>query len=384
MARLTAAACKKLGDGKHSDGDGLYLIVRGEHRSWVFRYSINGKKRDIGLGKLSLVGLAEARRAAADTRAKVRQGVDPLVEKKIERVPPVKKLEGSDAKKSLLAITRKYHARFVEPVRTTKHARQWIRSVEQHVACKVLEKQIDRVQAGELLDSLQPLYSEIPETARRVRQRLEAVFDYAMLHGLATTNPASAITRSLRQRRNNKHFRALPYAEIPAFFKTVHECPAMSARSLEFLLLTAARTEEILSARWSEVSGNVWLVPHERMKMPEPHVVHLSDHAAAVLDKVRGFSDVWVFPGAKGEQQSNMAMLTLLSRLGWREKTTVHGLRASFSTWANETGVARPDVVEACLAHSEDDRVRRAYNRAAFIAERRRLLAAWALYCAGV
>ncbi|MDR0250778.1 MAG: integrase arm-type DNA-binding domain-containing protein [Burkholderiales bacterium] len=384
MAKLTATSCQKLGDGKHSDGDGLSLVVRGDHRSWVFRYSIFGKTRDIGIGKLSLVGLAEARRLAANLRAKVRQGIDPLEEKKSARTEEKPILTAAqEGKQTLLAVTRSYHERFVEPVLTTKHARQWINSVEQHVPREILSTRIDRVQAGALLESLQPLYSTIPETARRVRQRLNAVFDYAMLHGMTSTNPASAVTRSLRQKKNNGCYRALPYAETPKFFAELQKRPGMSARMLEFLVLTAARTGEVLAARWSEISGDIWTVPPDRMKADEHHTVYLSKQALAVLDKVRGLSDEWVFPSGKGGAQSNMAMLNQLSRMGWRSKTTVHGLRATFSTWANETGTARPDVIEACLAHREADMVRRAYNRATFIEERRKLLAAWARYCTG-
>ncbi|MDR0246971.1 MAG: integrase arm-type DNA-binding domain-containing protein [Burkholderiales bacterium] len=384
MAKLTATACQKLSDGKHSDGDGLSLVVRGDHRSWVFRYSIHGKTRDIGIGKLSLVGLAEARRLAADFRAKVRQGIDPLEEKKSARTEEKPILTAAqEGKQTLLAITRSYHERFVEPVLTTKHARQWINSVEQHVPREILSTRIDRVQAGALLESLQPLYSTIPETARRVRQRLDAVFDYAMLHGMAPTNPAGAVTRSLRQRRERGSFRSLPYSEVPVFLEALRECQATSALALEFLLLTASRSEEVRLAQWSEFSGDVWTVPAARMKAGEPHTVYLSKQALAVLNTLRNLSDVWVFPSSKGVAQSNMAMLNLLSRMGWRRKTTVHGLRATFSTWANETASARPDVIEACLAHREADMVRRAYNRATFIEERRALLVAWARYCVG-
>ncbi|MCL2298152.1 MAG: integrase arm-type DNA-binding domain-containing protein [Proteobacteria bacterium] len=242
MAKLTAAACQKLGDGKHCDGDGLSLVVRGAHRSWVFRYSIHGKTRETGLGKLSLVGLAEARRLAADARAKVRSGVDPLDEKNAAREERRSTVSAvPDRQRTTLAVVRSYHARFVEPVRTTKHARQWINSIEQHIPQTLLNERIDRVQAGALLDALQPLYASIPETARRVRQRLETVFDYAMLHGLAPANPASAVRRSLRQSKRKGCFRALPYQDVPVFFKAIRDGSAMSARALEFLLLTAAR-----------------------------------------------------------------------------------------------------------------------------------------------
>jgi integrase len=382
MTRLTATACAKLGDGKHSDGDGLSLIVRGSSRSWVFRYSIGGAQREAGLGKLSHVGLADARRAAADLRAQVRQGIDPIAEKsaKAKAAAPVVRA----GKKTLLAVCRQYHENFAEPTLTTKHARQWISSVEQHIPDTILKTPIDEVEAGDLLDVLQPLYTSIPETARRVRQRLDVVFDYAILRKLATTNPARAVARSLRQKWDRGQYRSLPYRDLPEFLSALREQPGTAVLALEFLILTVARSEEVRLAKWSEIIDDVWTVPQERMKAGDQHVVYMSQQAQAVLARIPMVGSDFVFPGRKPDQpQSNMAMLTLLSRMGWRERTTVHGFRATFSTWANETNAARPDVIEACLAHQESNLVRRAYNRAAFTAERKELLAAWGQYCDG-
>jgi integrase len=378
MTKLTAAACLKLGDGKHYDGDGLTLVVRGASRSWTFRYSLGGAQREVGLGKLSHVGLADARRRAADLRAQVRQGFDPLAEKRAKAKAAAPAAQG---KRSLLAVVRQYHEKFAEPVLTTKHSRQWIASVEQHVPAKLLKTPVDSVDAGDLLDALQPLYTAIPETARRVRQRLDVVYDYAILKKMAVTNPASAIRRMLRQRQEKGQYRALPYAELPKLFSELRECEGMAARALEFLILTASRPEEVRLTSRSEIKGDVWTVEANRMKAGEAHTVYLSASALGVLSRLPKHSDVYVFAGANGKPQSNMAMLNLLSRMGWRDKTTVHGLRATFSTWANETGAARPDVIEACLAHREADKVRKAYNRAKFTDERRALLAAWGSYC---
>jgi integrase len=338
-------------------------------------------RREAGLGKLSHVSLSEARRLAADMRAQVRQGIDPLAAKAAavaedQRQRP----KAARSETTLLAVTRSYHERFIEPVMTDKHSRWWINSVELHVPQAILRAQIDAVEAGDLLDALQPLYTTIPETARKVRQRLSAVFDYAVLRKLAPTNPASAITRALRQKWERGQYRSLPYPVLPDFFAELRGGQGVAALALEFLILTAARSEEVRMAQWSEIVGDVWTVPAGRMKAGEPHVVYLSPPAAKVLERRHRTSE-FVFASQNGKPQSNMAMLTLLSRMGWRDQTTVHGFRATFSTWANETGAARPDVIEACLAHREGDLVRRAYNRATFIAERQKLLVAWGQYC---
>jgi integrase len=230
----------------------------------------------------------------------------------------------------------------------------------------------------------------VPETLRRIRQRLDCVFEDAIFHGQATSNPAAAIRRKLREEtpaRSAGKLRALPYAAAPALCSRLRTWPGTAARCLEFAMLTAARTGEAIGAEWSEIDldGALWVVPAERMKADEPHTVFLTPRAVELLRGQVGQHARLVFPSSNKADSalSNMAMLTLLTRMGVRQQTTVHGLcRATFSTWANETGAGRPDVIEACLAHSEGDRVRASYNRAQFNIERRALLLAWADYLA--
>ncbi len=392
--KLTAKECATLPDGKYTDGDGLRLIVRGDTRAWTLLYTspVTGKRRELGLGKLSDVGLAQARSDAAKARDKVRAGVDPIEAAAAARAASaaIEAQQRSDANAdaaTLRRVARAYHETKVEPVLTRKHAAQWIASIEQHVPAKILDKPITEVKATELLDALHVIFVDVPETGRRVKQRLDAVFDHAVLRELALANPVKIIGRELRHNmRLRTSFRALPFDQVRALVKRLRGATGSAARALEFAILTAARTSEVLEMEWSELArdGKTWTVPAARMKAGEPHVVYLSGAARAVLARVRGDSARWVFRSPVGDRPlSNMAMLVLLKRFELNDKTTVHGLcRSSFSTWANETGAARPDVIEACLAHQEGDRVRRAYNRAQFIAERRELLEAWARFAA--
>jgi integrase len=231
---------------------------------------------------------------------------------------------------------------------------------------------------------------KIAETVSRLRQRLDAIFEDAMFHGKCRTNPAAAIKRKLREEGPKKkagNFAALDYAGAPALMERIRAADGVSARCLEFAVLTAARTTEALEAEWSEIDlrTRTWTIPAERMKADEPHVVYLSDRAVEILKAQKGSDECVVFPTSqssrKGKPMSNMALLAVLERLGVRHLTTVHGLcRATFSTWANETAAARREVIEACLAHREADQVAAAYNRAQFNAERKALLAAWSTF----
>lgn len=211
-----------------------------------------------------------------------------------------------------------------------------------------------------------------------------------MFHGHCTTNPARAIRRKLTKaspREMQEHLRALPYREVHSFMERLRQAPGTAARCLEFALLTAARTNEALTAAWSEIDFDAatWTIPAAKMKAKEIHVVYLSSSVIELLRAQRGQDMTLVFPSPMlpGRPMSNMAMLTVLDRLGMRDRTTVHGVRrASFSAWANETAAARPDVIEAALAHAEQDKIRQAYNRAEYIEERQALMNAWAGFLA--
>lgn len=418
MARIRAAArlhflttkqVQACADGDHSDGGGLLLRVRGESASWVFRFtSPSGRRREMGLGVARRGSAAQAgdsltaaRRQAHEAREQLLQGVDPIdardERKKAAQQAEDAKRAGKERERWTLArAARDYHERVIEPSRTAKHAAQWIASLEHHVPSTIWHKPIAEVEPPELLAALSAVRSledkelRIPETLQRVRQRLDAVFEDAIFHRRCTSNPAAAVRRKMREsmpRKQAGQFAALPYREAPAFMARLREAEGIAARCLEFAVLTAARTSEALLAEWSEfdLEAGLWTVPAAKMKAKEEHVVYLPPRAVEILQQMLAMQldRTWVFPSPvlARRPMSNMAMLTVLDRMGMRERTTVHGLcRATFSTWANETGAGRPDVIEACLAHEESNRVRAAYNRAKFAEERQALLVTWAAF----
>ena len=410
---LTAKQVQHAPDGDHSDGGGLLLRVRGASASWVFRYTApSGKRREMGLGVChrgspgqagdSLTG---ARDGAHKAREQLRSGTDPLKQKEdtrqAERAAELtRKTDKARDRRTLCRCAREYHERAIEPRLTTKHSAQWLASLENHMPPALWNKPIADVTAPELLAVLaevkpheraRNLTSErVHETLTRIRQRLDAVFEDAIFHGYCAGNPAAAIRRKMREtmpRQKKGQFAALPYGEAPAFMAQLRDAQGTAARCLEFAVLCAARTSEALLANWREfdLDAGVWTVPAERTKAGEEHVVFLSERALEVLKAQAGQHEAIVFPSTvmKDKPMSNMAMLAVLDRLQMRSATTVHGLcRSTFSTWANDTGAARPDVIEACLAHKEQDKVRAAYNRSQFSTERKALLAAWAAFLA--
>ncbi len=400
-------------DGDHSDGGGLLLRVRGESASWVLRYTAStGRRREMGLGavhrgsaKQAGDAITSGRDEAHKARELLRQGIDPITARERSREVDRQAEVASKAKKAQASLTlaraaRCYHERVVEKKRTTKHAAQWIASLENHVPPAIWHAPIDSITPAQLLEGLRQIghherarnvMTALPlETIWRIRQRLGVIFEDAQFHGNCASNPARAIIAKLREELPEKvrgSLAALPYKEAPALLQRIRAMPGTSARCLEFAVLTASRTSEALEAVWSEfdLEGRLWAVPAARMKGGEDHVVPLSARVLEILQGQRGQDPIYVFPSTQpsraGRAMSNMSLLATLGRLGVRDKTTTHGLcRSTFSTWANDVGAARPDVIEAALAHNEADRVRKAYNRAQFSDERRALLEAWAEY----
>ena len=402
----TAREIQAAPQGELNDGGGLILRVSANGASWVLRFtSPTGRRREMGLGIADRRSVAQAgasltaaRDQAHNARERLRQGLDPIDHRERQReaaqqAEMARKATVARERWTLARAARDYHERVIEPTRTTKHGAQWIASLELHVPVAVWHKPIDEIEPPELLTALSGVRSiddkaeRIPETQRRLRQRLDAVFEDAIFLKRCNSNPAAAVKRKLReqqQRQQSEGFAALPYREAAAFMTRLRGAPGVAARCLEFTMLTAARTSEALLAEWREfdLDGAVWTVPAERMKGRQEHIVHLPPASVAALHAVQGLDARYVFPSTVLDKRpmSNMAMLATLDRLGMRDTTTVHGLRATFSTWAYETGAARGDVIEACLAHREADKIKAAYNRAQFVEERRALLAAWAEY----
>ncbi|WP_052736324.1 tyrosine-type recombinase/integrase [Aquincola tertiaricarbonis] len=406
---LSVRAVQTAGDGDHSDGGNLMLRARGGSATWVFRYTAaTGKRREMGLGPVHRSNPAQtglsltcARELAAEARTLLQRGVDPIDERDQRRVVQREAVEQVKAAKTQQAMTlaraaRDYHQRVIEPSRTPKHAAQWISSLENHMPAALWHAPVSTITAPALLTALTAIQpherarnltadARLQETVQRIRQRLDAVFEDASFHGWCSTNPAAAVRRKVREgmpRRERGQFAALPYREAPEFMCRLRAAEGVAARALEFAILTAARTSEVIGATWQEIDLDtaLWVVPAARMKAGEDHAVYLTPRAVSLLRDLQQLGKAYVFPSPRldGGPLSNMALLAVLGRMGERERTTVHGLcRATFSTWANETGAGRPDVIEACLAHEEGNRVRRAYNRAGFADERRTLLQAW-------
>jgi integrase len=397
-AWLTAVQVRNAREpGRYPDGDRLWLVVRPTgKREWFFRYtSLGGRKRDMALGNAEVVGLVEARTKAAAARAMLAADppVDPLDERHARRrAAGQAELDRRTRKvtdaRTLARAARTYHESIEAQFRNAKHRAQWINSLEQHVPVELWKKPLADIGASELVDAMAALERRVPETGRRIRQRINAVLDNAVVRGWVDRNPMIGVTREVRRmvgKRKTGQFAALPYAEAPAFMQALRKQEGTAARALELLVMTAARTGEVLGAQWSEfdLAVGTWLVPAERMKAGEAHTVFLPD-AAIVIVRALPVLDgsPYLFPSPMKPEQplSNMAMLVLLGRMDMRDRTTVHGLRSTFSTWANETTSFKPDIVEAALAHKEADRVRAAYNRATFDADRRTLLATWARF----
>lgn len=385
LNRLSARAVATLAKpGRHADGGGLYLSVGpGEARRWVFLFRWRGRLREMGLGGLSSVPLAKARVRAADARALVADGINPLDAKRASEAVPT---FGEMADAVVTALGPQW--------RNEKHRAQWSATLTTDAA-SLRPIRVDRVETVDVLATLKPIWSEKPETASRLRGRIERVLDAAKAKGFREgENPArwrGHLDHLLpkRQKLTRGHHAALPFADVPAFVADLRERNATAALALEFLILTAARSGEVRGATWAEIdaTAKVWTVPASRMKAGRVHRVPLSASALAVLEKVRvlsgGKPDATVFPGLKpGSNLSDAAFNALLIRMGIdRAKVTPHGFRSSFRDWAGEASTFPRELAEAALAHVVGDQTERAYRRGDALEKRRKLMDAWAAFC---
>jgi integrase len=399
---LSARQVQVAREGDTHDGEGLILRVQGRTASWVLRYRVaSGKRRELGLGaadrgsiEAAGASLTGARELADEARDQLKRGIDPIDAKRAERkaewdAATKKRGQAAAGATTLRSYAKAYHEKHVEPLRTLKHGQQWINSIEQHVPAALQNATLDRITALDLLDGLVPILRKVPETGSRIYQRLAAIFDAAVIDGLRPDNPATPIRRELRKRagrRRRDNFESMPYQQAPAFARALRAAAGNSPRCLQFAILTAARTSEALTAQWAEFDwqARTWTIPAAKMKCRERHVVYLNERALEILDGQEGQSETFVFPSPRSAEvpMSNMSLLMTLRRLGVKA-VTVHGFRSTFSTWANELGIAKPDAIEAALAHREQNAVRRAYNRSHFLAERRALMAAWGNFLEG-
>jgi len=390
VGKLTALTVgRPLKPGMYADGAGLYLQVTGAGaKSWVFRFSLHGKAREMGLGSLSAVSLADARTKAAECRRLRQDGMDPIDARKARR-----EQAALDAAKSLTfkEASARYIASHKAGWRNEKHVTQWENTLATYAEPVIGRLSIQAIDTAVVLKVLEPIWKTKPETASRVRGRIEAILDWAKVRGLRQgENPArwrghlDHLLPAKAKVRRVKHHAALPYAELPDFIAKLRSQEGVAARALEFTVLTAARTGDTIGAVWDEVntSDKAWTVPGERMKAGREHRVPLSSRALAILrdDHDLRTSD-YVFPGGKANKPlSNMAMTEVLRRMG-RGDITVHGFRSTFRDWAAERTNFPSEVVEMALAHAVGDKVEAAYRRGDLFEKRRRLMAEWATYC---
>lgn len=388
--RLSAIAVTKATEpGMYPDGLGLYLRVGPTGaKSWVFRFRSGASRRDMGLGPLHTITLADARTKAAECRKLLLDGKDPLSTREAERLAILaESAKAMTFKKCAEAYIDAHKAGW----RNGKHADQWTNTLTAYAYPTIGELFVNAVDTGLVMKVLEPIWSTKTETASRVRGRIEAILDWATVRGHRQgDNPArwkghlDHLLPARAKVQKVEHHSALPYAEIGDFMTSVRAQEGTSARALELLILTASRTGEVIGATWGEfdLPGKLWTIPAERMKAGREHRVPLSPAALRVLEAMQKVQTRdFVFPGGKPEKPlSNMALLQLLKRMD-RPDLTAHGFRSTFRDWAAETTNFPRDVAEMALAHAIGDKVEAAYRRGDLFDKRRKLMEAWAAYC---
>ena len=388
---LTVMAVRNAKPGRHADGGGLHLLVKDTGaRSWVYRFMLKGKSRDIGLGAAGPGGisLADARDLATALRLKVKAGIDPLEERqRSEAEAKAAEQATRFAGITFKAMAETHIAANKESWRNAKHRQQWENTLQTYAYPVIGALPVAEVDTQHVLMVLEPIWREVPETASRLRGRIETVLDSAKARGYRQgENPARwrghlAQILPARTKLSRGHHKAMPYDAIPTFVKQIQEREAVAALALEFVILTAARTGEVIAAEWDEVdlAKAVWTVPAGRMKAGKEHRVPLSARAVEILKATQGLRKEWLFPATKGGKMSGMAMAMLLRRM--KVDVTVHGFRSGFRDWSAEcTGYAH-EVAEMALAHTIENKVERAYRRGDLFDKRRRLMDDWATYC---
>lgn len=368
--------------GRHSDGGGLYLSIDASgRRRWVFMYTSNGRRVELGLGSISTRSLKEARAEAALLRSSLARGLDPRAER-----------SKSTAKPTFGEFADEYVEAMRPSWRNAKHAAQWSMTLTEY-AKPLRHLPIDAVTTEAILRTLGPIWKRTPETAERLRGRIENVLNAAKAKGLrAGENPASwkgHLDQLLpkRQRLSRGHHAALPFKDVPEFFNLLSGKAAMAACALQFLILTASRSGEVLGATWSEVDleRGLWVVPASRMKAGREHRVPLSEPAKKILrslDAAVQPEDHLFWGKSPDRPLSNMAMSMLLRRMV--PNVTVHGFRSSFRDWAAEVSAFPHEVCEMALAHTIPNKAEAAYRRGDLLEKRRELMEDWADHCSSL
>jgi integrase len=390
MGKLSTIKVQKLREpGRYGDGDGLWLqISEGGGKSWSFRFMLNRKARQMGLGPLALVSLAEAREKAWQARRQLLEGADPLEAKRAKRA-------GNQAARARVMTFRQCAEAFLRSQeagwRNEKHRWQWSQTLRAHCYPVFGDLDVAEVDRALVMRAVEPIWITMPETGSRLRGRIERVLNWAAARELRNgDNPAKwkggldALLPARGKVATVKHHVAMDWRVVPAFMTELRAVQSISARALEFTILTAARTIETIGARWPEFEGDLWTVPGSRMKAGKEHRVPLSNAAVTVLaglPRIAGNS--FAFVGARpGKGMSNMTMIKQLRAMWPGGQLTVHGFRSAFRDWAGEATSHPREVCEQALAHQVGNQVEQAYRRGDALAKRQLLMRDWADYCA--
>lgn len=378
MGKLSSITTKNAKDpGRYGDGDGLFLVVgKSGSKSWIVRVQKHGRRRDIGLGSLSKVPLKLARERAAHVRSQVEVGIDPVAER-------LKRAGIPTFKEAAVLV----HAEHKRGWKNGKHQAQWLTTLETYAFPAIGSTAISELDASAVRDTLAAIWLTKAETARRLRQRIITVVDWAVAKGYRENGlPLPVIDKALpKQRVRVKHHKAMPFSELPRFLEKVRERDSVGRLALQAAILTAARSGEIRLGTWNEIDleNRLWTIPAERMKAGREHVVPLSDAAIAVFQAVskhkRGLASL-IFPGTgKDKPLSDMTLTKVLRDLDRKE--TVHGFRSTFRDWVAECTSFQPEIAEVALAHVNSNKTEAAYLRSDQRERRRDLMTAWATFC---
>jgi integrase len=398
---LTAAKVRTAKPGRYGDGNGLYLLVRhADSRFWVFRYTRAGRMREMGLGRagadLAAVPLAEARAKAADLIKLVKSGVDPIEQRETDAAHKAAEAQLAAVRAITFKMVANHYLEAHEKSwRNPKHRMQWRNTLDTYTHPHFGDLPVEQVGTEHVLAALEPIWRTKPETAVRVRGRVESILDYASAREWRNgENPARwrGHLANLLPARGKiapvEHHAALPWNEIGAFLPLLRAQAGVAAKALEFAVLTAARSGEVLGARWDEfdLASQVWTVPPQRMKAHREHRVPLSAPAMAVLAEMAEHRapdavDAFVFPGAKADRPLSIMAMTMALRRMKRGDLTVHGFRSTFRDWCGEATPTPREVAEAALAHTLADKTEAAYARGDLFAKRIGLMTQWANYC---
>ena len=366
--------------GRYSDGDGLFLELTGPTKgNWQLRATVNGRRREIGLGSLTLVSLKEARDAAFELRRDIQRGIDPVAERKRRKLEIL----------TFKAAALKAHAEQKAGWKNGKHQDQWITTLENYAFPVLGGRLVNDIEGPLIREVLLPIWLTKPETARRVKQRIGVVLDWAYANGMRPTEaPMRSVSRVLpRQPKKDGHFAAMSYDAVPSFIEHLRARLSVPRLALEFLILTAARSGEVRGAKWNEVDleAKLWTIPAARMKVGKEHVVPLTAAAIDVLERARQYHapcSNLLFPGR--DVRRPLSDMTLLKILRYAELPyTVHGFRSAFRDWSAEQTSYPGEVAEAALAHTVANKVEAAYRRTNYLDKRREMMADWATLCTG-